>query len=184
MLRKLIGLAIGRLEHNKNIKSISEGYFSRADPALAVARPHSIDPLHTRANLNAKAAGARIANKWREGSRGEDSLANGDVFRRIALSFEGASEAPHFDRAAFKAPRTFATLAADEQTANIRFAPEEQEFKCLLAPDAFSPISGAWGLQGWTVAKLSALNEADLHAALESAWRRARPAKRATRKKP
>jgi hypothetical protein len=175
---------MGRLEHSKNTKSISEGIFFRTRTRHWPQRaPTQLTRFTRAANLNAKAAGARIANKWREGSRGEDGLANGDVFRRIALSFEGASEAPHFDRAAFKAPRTFATLAADQQTANIRFAPEEQEFKCLLAPEAFSPLAGGWGLQGWTVAKLSALNEADLRAALESAWRRARPAKRATRKK-
>ena len=43
-------------------------------------------------------------------------------FRRIALSLEGVAEYPHFDRRAFKARVTFATLAADELTANVKFA--------------------------------------------------------------
>jgi hypothetical protein len=105
-------------------------------------------------------------------------VANGDDLRRIALSFEGASEAPHFDRAAFRVARIYATLAGDRETANLGLAPDEQEFKCLLAPEAFWPVAGGWGRSGWTVAKLSALDEADLRAALEIAWRHAQPAKR------
>ena len=98
-------------------------------------------------------------------------MATGDDFRRIALSLEGTSEAPHFDRAAFKVARIFATLAREGKTANLKFAPDEQEFKRLLAPDVFAPIPNAWGRQGWTVAQLSALDEAALRAALEMAWR-------------
>ena len=36
-------------------------------------------------------------------------MADAADFRRIALSFEGAGEYPHFDRRAFKARVTFAT---------------------------------------------------------------------------
>lgn len=98
-------------------------------------------------------------------------MATGDDLRRIALSLEGTSEAPHFDRAAFRVARIYATLAAHGLSANLKFTPEDQEFKCMLAPEAFSPLAGGWGRQGWTVAKLSALTEADLRAALEIAWR-------------
>jgi hypothetical protein len=98
-------------------------------------------------------------------------VASSEDLRRIALSLEGTTETPHFDRAAFKVARIYATLAPDRQTANLKFAPDEQEFKCLLAPETFAPIPNAWGRQGWTVAKLSTLGEADLRAALEIAWR-------------
>jgi len=93
-------------------------------------------------------------------------------FRRIALSFDGAAEYPHFDRRAFKARVTFATLAPDELTANIKFAPDEQALKCAVAPDAFVALDNAWGRRGWTRATLGALSEAELRAALEMAWRR------------
>ncbi len=112
---------------------------------------------------------------------GEASLATGDDLRRIALSLEGTSEAPHFDRIAFRVARTFATLAADRQSANLKFPPEEQEFKCLLAPEAFAPLAGGWGRRGWTLARLAALEEAELRAALEIAWRGAQPTKRKKR---
>jgi hypothetical protein len=101
-------------------------------------------------------------------------MANADDLRRLAFALDGTTEAPHFDRAAFKAARIYATLAPDGLTANVRFSPEEQEFKCMLAPDAFRPIPNAWGRQGWTVATLAALTEAELQDALETAWRHGR----------
>ncbi len=102
-------------------------------------------------------------------------MATANDLRRIALSLEGTTEAPHFERTAFKAGRIYATLAPDGRTANIRFSPEEQEFKCMLAPQAFAPIPNAWGKQGWTVATLAALSAAELKEVLEAAWRRAQP---------
>ncbi len=97
-------------------------------------------------------------------------MATAKDLRRIALSLEGTSEAPHFDRAAFKVVRIYATLAADGKTANLKFTPDEQELKCLTAPEAFARIANAWGDQGWTTATLSALNTAELKHALEMAW--------------
>jgi hypothetical protein len=104
-------------------------------------------------------------------------MANAKDLRRMALALEGTTEAPHFDRAAFKVTRIYVTLAADGRTANFKFTPDEQELKCLLAPEAFAPLPNAWGQQGWTTAKLSALSTADLEAALETAWRHAVPKK-------
>jgi hypothetical protein len=100
-------------------------------------------------------------------------MASGKNLRRIALSLAGTTEAPHFDRAAFKVARIYATLAADGRTANLKLAPEEQEFKCMLAPQGFAPVPGGWGRQGWTTVTLSALCTAELKDALETAWRHA-----------
>ena len=97
-------------------------------------------------------------------------MATARDLRRMALALEGTTEAPHFDRAAFKVARIYVTLAPDEKTANFNFTPDEQEFKCMLAPKAFVPISNAWGRQGWTTATLSELSAADLKSALETAW--------------
>ena len=104
-------------------------------------------------------------------------MATADQLRHLALSLDGTTEAPHFDRTAYKAARIFATVAADGQTANLRFSPDEQEFKCMLAPGAFEPVPNAWGKQGWTTARLSELGEPELAAALDMAWRHARPKK-------
>ncbi len=107
----------------------------------------------------------------------------GADLRRIALSLEGAVETPHFDRAAFKVARIFVTLAADGKTANFKFTPDEQEFKCMLAPEAFSPVPGGWGRMGYTTGILSALSEADLRDALETAHRHALPVKKPRKRK-
>ena len=105
-------------------------------------------------------------------------MTTGEDLRRAALALEGTVEAPHFDRAAFKVARIYVTLAPDGLTANFRFTPDEQEFRCMLAPAAFAPVPGAWGEQGATTARLSELSPEELAAALETAWRHALPKKR------
>ena len=100
-------------------------------------------------------------------------MSTGNDLRRIASSLEGTTEAPHFDRTAFRAKRIYVTLAADEKTANFMFTPEQQEFKCMMAPEAFAPVPNAWGKRGATTAILSKLTIAELDDALRKAWRRA-----------
>src|SRR6218665_2925693 len=43
----------------------------------------------------------------------EESMTTASEFRAIAMSLPESTEAPHFDRAAFKVKRIYATLAAD-----------------------------------------------------------------------
>jgi hypothetical protein len=104
-------------------------------------------------------------------------MATAKDLRRLALALEGTTEAPHFDRTAFKVARIYATLAPDGKTANFLFTPDEQQFKCMVAPDAFAPIPNAWGQRGHTTATLAKLTPDELKAALEMAWRNARPKK-------
>ena len=42
-------------------------------------------------------------------------MAKASDLRRMALQLEGTTEAPHFDRAAFKVARIYVTLAAGQQ---------------------------------------------------------------------
>lgn len=109
-------------------------------------------------------------------------MATGKDLRRCALALEGTTEAPHFDRAAFRVARIYVTLTADGRTANFKFTPDEQEFKCMMMPEAFVPVPNAWGKQGWTTATLAALGVAELKSALETAWQHAVPNKRAKRR--
>lgn len=93
-------------------------------------------------------------------------MADFELFTAIALSLPGTISAPHFDRLAFKVKRIYASLPADGLSANIKFTPEEQEMKCLLAPEIFERIENAWGRQGWTHMALAPAGEDDVRAAL------------------
>lgn len=97
-------------------------------------------------------------------------MATARDLRRIALALDGTVEAPHFDRAAFKVRRIYATLAADGKTANLMLKPDEQELKCLLAPEIYAPVPNAWGRQGWTTITLARMSTTELSAALKMAW--------------
>ncbi len=108
-------------------------------------------------------------------------MADAEDLIRLALGLPGAAAYPHFDRLAFKARVTFATLSADRLTANLKFSPDEQALKCEVAPDAFSRLPNAWGARGWTEARLAALSEAELAAALSAAYAHAAPKPRRRR---
>jgi hypothetical protein len=91
-------------------------------------------------------------------------------FRDITLSFPDVIEAPHFYRTAFKVKRIFVTVDALGRTANLKFTPDEQEFKCQLAPEIFRPIDNGWGRQGWTTMLLGPATHDDIRAAIEMAY--------------
>lgn len=97
-------------------------------------------------------------------------MVDAERFTRMAMALPEVMSAPHFDRTAFKGKRTFATLAGDGASVNLKLTPDEQEFKCQLAPEVFRPIDNGWGRQGWTVMNLAAATEEDVQAGLEMAY--------------
>jgi hypothetical protein len=106
---------------------------------------------------------------WRVFSRrlrtDEEHLGDGPRSPTHRLSL-GTSEAPL--STAFKV-RRIATLAADGKTANLALTPDEQELKCVVAPEIFAPVPNAWGKQGWTTVTLGKATAADLARRLR--WR-------------
>ncbi len=102
--------------------------------------------------------------------------------RKLALALDGASEAPHFHRVAFKTPRkTFATLDAAAPDINLMFDPDHRDFWCEQAPDAFAPVPGGWGRMGATRCDLQVVDEPTLIAALKAAHLLAQPRSRKSR---
>jgi hypothetical protein len=55
-----------------------------------------------------------------------------ETFKKIALSFEGTEQHPHFERIAFKVTgrRIFATLHEESESANIMLSKEDQSVYC------------------------------------------------------
>lgn len=91
-------------------------------------------------------------------------------FQTLALAFDDASTAPHMDRLAFRTPhRIYATLAADGASANLKLSLEQQELLVAARPEAFAPVPGGWGAQGWTTVTLANVDEGALKDALEGA---------------
>lgn len=104
-----------------------------------------------------------------------------DDFRRIALAMTDAIEGAHMGHPDFRVGgRVFATLHADLQWGMVKLTPEQQREFVTSRPDAFQPEKGAWGLQGCTAVRLSAVDEETVGEALTLAWRNCRE-KRATR---
>ena len=94
--------------------------------------------------------------------------------RTLALSLEGASSYPHFDRLAFRTERrTFATLALDGADLNFMCDLVEQQRLCELAPQAIAPVPGGWGRMGWTRIDLKKIDGATFTAILTAAHARA-----------
>jgi hypothetical protein len=94
----------------------------------------------------------------------------GAEFCKLALALERAFEVPHFERRAFKVRRIFASLAPDEETANLLLTPLEQEHWCSLLPEAFASVQNKWGARGWTTVALAQIDADSLGPALRGAW--------------
>jgi hypothetical protein len=96
--------------------------------------------------------------------------------RELALSLPQASEAPHFDRVAFRTPRKiFSTLSSDADDLNLMFNPDLRDFFCEQAPATFTPVPGGWGRMGATRCDLRKVDETMLMSALKAAHQLAAP---------
>jgi hypothetical protein len=105
-------------------------------------------------------------------------------FRTMCLSLADASEAPHFDRAAFRTPqRIFATMAPDELSANLMLDVDQQA-AITKASKAFAALDNGWGRKGATQVMFADVDEATLRDALEWAHARAMTKAKATRVTP
>jgi hypothetical protein len=97
-------------------------------------------------------------------------LTAGD-FRRLALGLTGAVEGAHMGHPDFRANgRIFASLHADGRRGMVTLTPAQQQEFVERAPGAFTPESGAWGLQGCTRVQLDAVDEETLGEALTLAY--------------
>ena len=79
-----------------------------------------------------------------------------ETFKKIALSFDGIEQHPHFERIAFKVSgrRIFATLLEENETANIMLSKEDQSVYCSYNESAVYPVPNKWGLKGVTTFEL------------------------------
>lgn len=83
-----------------------------------------------------------------------------------------ATEGAHMKHPDFRVGgRIFATLHLDMKAGMVKLTPEQQHEFVTSHPGVFEPEKGAWGLQGYTAVRLSAVDEETLGEALTLAWR-------------
>lgn len=107
------------------------------------------------------------------------------AFAKLALAQEGASQGAHGGHADFRVGgKVFASLGhAGASSAMVKLTPEQQEMLVAAEPAMFTPVNGAWGLRGYTTARLAAADATTMKSALAMAWRNvtSAPSRRAAR---
>jgi hypothetical protein len=94
-------------------------------------------------------------------------------FRRIALSFSGATESSHMEHPDFRvAGKVFATLGyPDKNFGMVKLRLEQQESFARAYPKAFAPVNGGWGARGATQVQLENTDESTLRLAITTAYK-------------
>jgi len=95
-----------------------------------------------------------------------------EEFRHLALAHADAVESAHMNHPDFRVRgRVFATLGyPDGEYGMVKLARAKQAEFVRNSPKAFAPAKGAWGRQGATCVRLSAVKKRELASALLDAW--------------
>ncbi len=92
-----------------------------------------------------------------------------DQYRKIALSFPGASESSHMDHPDFRVGgKIFATLWKEGGVAILTL--DQQAALVKSKPTIFAPAKGGWGRRGSTTVNLKSADESSVRRALSLAW--------------
>jgi hypothetical protein len=94
------------------------------------------------------------------------------LFRKLALSLEGAIESAHMGHPDFRLNnRIFATLSyQDKGFGVLKLTVEQQEAFIADQPHIFSPVQGGWGRMGMTFIHLNEADESIMVGALKTAY--------------
>ena len=94
-----------------------------------------------------------------------------DIFRKLALSFPGTDEHPHFHLLAFRVKKKiFATLWQKENRAMLKLSLVDQSVFCAYDIAVFFPVPGGWGKQGATFVDLKKVRKDMFTDALATAY--------------
>lgn len=92
--------------------------------------------------------------------------------RETALSFAGAEELPHFERASFRVKKKiFATLDEKAGRVMVKLSLIDQSVFCSFNKTIIYPVPGGWGTKGATYVELKTIKLSMLKDAMRSAWK-------------
>ena len=95
-----------------------------------------------------------------------------NAFRKLALSFHGVEEQPHFNLPSFRfKKKIFATLWEKEKRAMLKLPLVDQSVFCSYDDSVFFPVPGGWGRQGATFVDLQKVKTGVLKEALTIAYK-------------
>lgn len=94
-----------------------------------------------------------------------------ETCRKIALSYEGATAVPHFEKPSFRInKKIFLTLDEKNKRAAVKLSPVEQSVFCVFDSAIIYPATGAWGKQGWTLIELNSIKKELIRDAINSSY--------------
>ncbi len=98
-------------------------------------------------------------------------MTSNNEFRKLALSFPGAVELPHFEKTSFRiGKKIFATLSEKENKACLKLSVTDQDVFSLFDRSIIYPVPNKWGKQGWTFVELKRVRKKMLIDALTTAY--------------
>ncbi len=98
--------------------------------------------------------------------------------RSLALSFPETTEAPHFEKTAFKVKKKiFATYDAKNNRACLMLSLVDQDVFSMSAKEIIYPVRNKWGLQGCTFIEMNKVKKGLFTDALTSAYCKVAPKK-------
>lgn len=98
-------------------------------------------------------------------------MINQATFKKLALSFPGAVEQPHFDKVSFRVKKKiFATLSAKEVKACVKLSAVDQSVFCAFDKTIIFPVDNKWGKEGWTMIDLNKIRKNILANILKTAY--------------
>lgn len=94
-----------------------------------------------------------------------------NLFRKLAISFPGVEEMPHFEKTSFRINnKIYATLNEKENSACVKLSENDQYVFSLYDKSLVCPFPNKWGLQGWTLIDLTRINKKLLNEILKSSY--------------
>jgi predicted DNA-binding protein (MmcQ/YjbR family) len=94
-----------------------------------------------------------------------------DTFRKLALSFPGATEEPHFEKTSFRVKnKIFATYDDVKKRACIKLSEIDQDVFSSADKTIIFPVNNKLGKQGWTLIEMKKVRKELFVDALTTAY--------------
>ncbi len=101
-----------------------------------------------------------------------------ETFRKLALSFPGTNEQPHFEKTSFRVDKKiFATLDIKNNRACLMLTQIDQSVFSAYDKSVIYPVTNKWGDRGATFVELRMVRKSMLKDALLQAYKKITPKK-------